>query len=121
MCNLRSPESSESLLLRLCTGQTPGSFQRQFICTLKSFLSRMRPDVLFMVVNHEFHLKTYLFLAVSDLSCSMQNLHCRKGTYLPMARGLLAPRRGIEPMFFALEGRFLTTRPLGEAYEFRPE
>ena len=83
MCNLRSPESSESLLLRLCTGQTPGSFQRQFICTLKSFLSRMRPDVLFMVVNHEFHLKTYLFLAVSDLSCSMQNLHCRKGTYLP--------------------------------------
>ena len=68
-----------------------------------------------------FTLKHIYFWLCQILVAACRIFTVVRGLICPMARGLLAPRRRIEPMFFALEGRFLTTRPLGEAYEFRPE
>ena len=39
-----------------------------------------------------------------------------RGLSCPMARGILAPRPGIEPMSLALECKFLTTGPPGKSH-----
>ena len=67
------------------------------------------------------YLFIYLFLAASSLSCGtrapqfMGSLVAAPGLSCPVACGILVPRPGIEPLFPALEGGFLTTGPPGQS------
>ena len=77
-----------------------------------------------MMVSCRMHCIYCLFLAVLDLSCSMQALlaawgllsNCSThGLVAPTACGILVPWPGFEPVSPALVGRFLTTEPPGKS------
>ena len=70
------------------------------------------------------YLKKNCYLTVLRLSCIMQDLSLwptdspRVAAHrhsCPVAGGIQAPRRGIEPMSPALKGRFLTIAPTGKS------
>ena len=75
----------------------------------------------------------FIYLAVSGLRCSMQDLRCgvwdlslrhagslvaARSLSCPTACGILVPRPGIEPVSLALEGGFLTTGPPGKSQSY---
>ena len=78
---------------------------------------------LFFIFIYLFFIFIYLFMAVLGLSCGTQDpfiVTCRffvveRRLSGPRASGILVPWPGIEPMFPALEGRFLTTGPPGKS------
>ena len=67
----------------------------------------------------------FFFLAVSGLSCGMQDLSQCMGSVVvahglscPAACRILAPQAGIKLVSSALQDRFLTTGPPGESPSF---
>ena len=96
------------------------------VTTCHAKWKQRKAEVIWLLVSHRswdfcflgfFFLSIYLFMAVLSLSCGtraperMSSLVAAPGLSCPAACGILVPRPGIEPMFPALEGGFLTTGP----------